>query len=1279
MPVDVLNISGVLNTDDAFDVIPRGQHSVAFNMVFRGNPGNMRGQNVPGTRLITNNLPSGNNESIGAFFDELKQRIYWFNWNSNANHGLYVYYLRTGAVDRVAVVGYNTDGDIFEFDLDNPIYNVKILYGDDTQGDILYFNNSQKQPCKINVTRALTGGYGTIQRSFIDVAKEPAQIPPYATYENDATVTVNNLRKRLFKIKVRNVFWDKDKSVTSSQSVLPLPVNYLDTAVDKDPTKNCRIAIVIPTGSPDVRKLEVLIAQSGTEQDGISLPNQFSSFFLVQSLDKDELGIPDNDLYTFRFSNNQAYVEIDPREDAQPFDLVPLTANAFELLNGNTPIYGGITEGYDLIPLTATSTSSSTPQQTTQPPFIFATSQSGNSGFGTGNIHAVLIGTITIGQVFNIYTTNETITFTATVATTANVITGLSAAAVVAGFTVVSSDTENLVIIKTGESLQRSSFNQGTLAVTDSFVYDWNSRYSFGVVYFDEKGRTNGVITNIDIPVQTVNYTQTLTIPNIPKLSLSITSRPPDWAAYYQIVRTKNLSKLKFLYWVSDVTYKDNEYAYIGIENLNRFIRENPSAAHLAYDFSSEDRIRFIKVLSGTVNTIYTQQDFEVVSQVFAPEINGTVYPGQFLKIALPTTSGTFDFGDADFYNYFIQIYTPAKSVSNGLNVYYEFGERYFIGNPGTATAYHQGMLQNQTSNLSQAATFEFTQGDDYYRTRTINTGGDLNYTINAGTISAGRHTLGVSFVDRTFVNSDITTGTSPLQDLSGWTFASDTRALVKIGGGAPNYTFRAKGTITVNASDDDTFSYFFQNNVGDITYINSIRGIAAGIQTFQIDCTFTLSAGQHISFLGWSESDYTSSKTYADTLLTITIQNPYTVGVIDQNFSDYFESAVNSNGREWVEDANALQTYFPGLLRWGLAYEIDTNINRTNRFYSLNFDEVDRSKGDIERLFVREMTLKIFQQRATGRKGIFAKFIRDNQATNILSTTDEIITKNNVDYYDMAIGIGNQPTSLVSSKNADYFVDPVRGYQVRSDNQGLEIISLQNKGQYFIQPLFPPYDNDYLRANGSRAKIMGAYNYFEEEYIAHLQEGTYDGNTILPYTFSFNEKRNSYSSFFNFYPEWMIGAQDKFFSWKNGQMYIHDAQGQDEWTKFYGVKYYPSIELVFNDKEGYRKTYNTISLQTNQYWVAETNGDIKTSEYNQFTGLQQISQLKSVDFSLRGNYRDAAFLRDANSGQNPAIAVLEGDYLCGLWISTRLTYKGNNSVFLYQPYITWELNNRNF
>lgn len=1274
-PVDIKHFSGFMNTDDALPNIGANHHRFAFNGRFRGSGNSLRFENVEGTTLLNNpHLPSGYNECIGGFYDELRQKIYSFSYSSIGLHAIYQYNLITAVWNRVLMVGFNTDGDILGFNLNTPVYAVKMLYGDTIQGDTLYWNNCQSEPCQINIERAIAGSYGTVKRSFIDVIKKPASIVPSVVFENDNTVTVNNFRKNLLQYRVRQVFLNKEKSVTSTRSVIPLPIGYLDTNIDKDPTKNCRVAIVIPTGDSDVTDLEIIAAISGKDIEGVALPNQFSDPFLIASLNKAQLGIPDNDLYTYRFYNNESYIPIDVEEGIQLFDYVPLKALCLEFLNGNVPIYAAITEGFNKSVVTGTSVSSSIAQQTTQYPFIFVASQSGDSAFGSGNIHIVVIGAIVIGDTFNVYTTNEILTYSAASANTNDVITGLALAAVANGFTVVSSDTENLVITKTGESLQGVNPVPVLIPVSDSFVYDRNSRYNYALNYFDEAGRTIGALTSNGMNFQTINYVELTGTPRIPSIEFSISSRPPLHARYYQIVRTKNLSKERKLEWVSDRTYKDATYAYISIESLNVFIEQNPFSKYLAFEPIPNDRIRFYKVLSGSVNTIYTAQDFEIVSQEINPTINAVVYPGQFIKILLPTTSSTFDFGTDAFFNYFIELYTPAKPASSGLELYYEFGERYSIGNPGTDTAYHQGKILNQTSDLSQPATFVFTQGDYYYRPRTINTGNVISLNLGAGTLSSSER-LAQTLISQTIPNANYTVAENVTQgsfvnnfNSPGWTINVNTGTIV----------FTVKGTINVRAVNTTIQNFRIQfyviSGTSAVLYpLATQTGITAGDNVaFTVNTTITMPSNSR-AFLVMNTADQDFRLDLVSGNLSISENSKiYTIGVIDSNFSDYFESAINSNGRSWIVDENAAQVFNPALMRWGLAFQPNTNINQANRFKGLNFNEADRSRGSIQIMKVRGDRLLMFFERGVAVTGIYSKFLQTREGSNVVTATDEIITKNNFNFYDGLFGVGNQPTGLVSSKSVDYFIDPVRGYQLRLGNNGLTVISEIYKGQFYIQPLFIPYNRPYVKGTGGKSKIMGYYNYFEEEYVSVLEGGTYNGSEILSYTFSFNEKRNSYCSFFDFHPEWILSGEDITYSWNGGQMYSHTNKAK--YANFYGTQYYPSITIPFNDREIYKKTYLSMGYQSNKLWTAPQAGDILTTSLDNPNGSEQISKLKEFNFQVIESEAIAAFMRDINSRPDKRDAFYNGDYLKGVALQLKLTYFGADFAFLYLPYIKYAL-----
>lgn len=1275
--IDLKKINGLMDTDSPNENIGQNFVKYARNVRYRGEQSNYRIENVPGLRLIPNSLPVGNNECIGRFYDENKHRIFYFNYNSNSNHGIYILDINDETITPLLVCGTNTNGDILNFTLNEPVFAVKMLYGDAEQGDTLYFNDCQKKPCQINIEKTIAGTYGVMEKDYLEVVKYPANRPPLVAYGDDGTVTVNNLRKKLFKFKTRPVYFSREKAVTSEQSEIPLPLDAQIITVDQNPQKNCKISIVYETLEADVEAIEILGA--------VSEGKLFSDFFLIQTINKAENGLNDNDIAIFDFYNNQAYQDIDPEDSIQLFDLVPIEANSLEFLNGNVPIYGGITEGFDLIEIDGSTSSGSISRRDLLLPFVFTASQSGKSAFGTGDIHIIFVGdpvtNVSSGQqyTFTIYTTNDTISYTLNVPFN-NVITGLNAAALLLGYTVVSVDSQNLVINKTGESLQRVTVNTVLNDTVYTPSYNWNDRENYGIVYFDKADRTNGVITNSLLPYQTVNYTETGGIPNLPQLTMQINSRPPDWAYSFSPVRTKSLAKQRFLYWLSDATYKDKDYAYIGIQNLTTFIDNNPSSSFLQYDVVAGDRIRFIKVLSGSVNTVYTNNDFEVLSQNINPIINGIQRTGRFIKIALPTTSGTFDFGTNDFANYEIEIYTPAQSVNNDLNKYYEFGERYTIGDPGESTRYHQGMTQNQTSNLSQPALFVFNKGDNYFRYRNINVGAEYNYTIPDYEQGIARTTMGVNFDNQTYVDANITPGNSPNQNLVGFDLATNTdRAILNVTTGGP-YQFRLVGSIIVNFSDfGEYFTYYLQDSQGNITYLVPIQYITQGPHTFNFDVTFQMASNTRMFIFAYSQGDYRNSKTYSTTKLKITRQLPYNVPVIDANYSDYFESSVNSNGRAYVEEPSARRAYNPILLRWGRANIINSNLNEVSRFTPLNFDEIDDANGDIEVLSVESRRLDVLQRRKCGWYGIYSKVIQDNEGSNTLVTTDVIINKNNIQYLAGNYGVGGQKWSFAKTKLGYFFTDPVRGYQVRRSMDGLIPVSEIYKGRFYIRNLITPYNNEYLRSNGSISKIIGYFDFFEEQYVTLLQGGTLNGKTILPECFAFNEFRNGYGTFFDFTKaEWLICAGDKTYMWRNGQIYIQDVETNGGWCDFFGEKYHPSVTLVFNDKDAIKKVYDAIAYQSNQLWISPENGDIITSMVNPQTGKQQISKLRTPDFDIQENLRYAAFLRDANSMNDKRMALVEGDYLNGVWVQVKLVYQGNNFAYLYLPYISWQQSNRN-
>lgn len=1350
--IDVKKFLGIMNLDDKEEDILPGQHITALNVRFYGSEQGMTVQNVPGNSLINNPYkPAGDNECIGAFFDQLKQRIFWLNWNSNARHGIYMYDISSQTITPLLVCFTNSQTDILGFDLDYPATDIHIIYTTDADGDILDWNTRNKRPKTLNLLDAINNRYGANWlEKYLDVAKEPPSIPIKCAYENDNTVTVNNLRKKIFRFKYR--FWGKDneKTTWSAISEIPIPYHYSDTQVDTDPTKNCKIGCVFQTGDDSVVKIEI------AAQD--SLGSAFSNFYSVAILDKNTLSIPSNDVYLWRFFNNQAYVQVDLNESILQFDRVPDLANCQSLLNGNVRIYGGITEGKNPIVPNGEVTTSTEDPTAINTANIMSVTQYGESGFQTGeDIRFVVIGNILIGTTYSalitVGNTNYTISYTSVIGdTTTTVLQGLSTSATGQGFTQVSISSNELVISRTNQFLQRSSVLGVTQSITGSFtldaatskitgtglgayasvfnnattlfylspsttsaltrlfrtvsasnvasnleiivdlvpdngisttltfvpslgisvpVYNPSSKENIGIMYFDEKGKTNGVTTDLTSFVAEANYYDIVVNLNtvyfkVPYFNLSISNRPPDWAYYYHIVRTANLTKSKYLYWMTDRTFKDDKFAYISIESINaaKVINEN---SIISYDFVSGDRIKFLMLYNpdATVALSYrNEHDYEIFSQVTNPDINGIVREGTFVKIELPETSLTFDFsnGVTLFYSYyFIELYTPAKPASEKLNQYFEFSERFAIGNPGTDQAYHQGQIQNQTSNLGAPATFKLEKGDAWFRNRVISIGNFLLFDFDPGNISGANPINGVTIIPgqtlkkRAYPSNDYTVSphvdqqsylltNPPNYNMPGWTVSTIVNS----------YTFKIQGAMSLRINNPTTAFSLIAFTINASGYTNYVLASSTGstsgvVVTFEFNESIVVPPATKL----YISINSTDSNFNADLLSGyLSFSEPskdFTVGCIDENFSDYYDSKVNNNGRADTVHPDEKTTLFGTLVRWGGAYQQNTNINQVNRFYPLDFDEIDRSKGDIQRLVSRDRIMRVFQNRAVGQYGVYARFIQNNDGDSQLVTTNDIITKNNIKYYAGEFGLGDQYAGLVSTNKVDYFSDPVRGYQVRVSDDGITPLSEIYKGQFYIRNKILPYNQTHLRANGSKAKILGCYNYFDEEWVSILQ-GAVD---LQPYTFSFNEKRNAYSSFFSFNPEWMLSAESTMYSWNDGDLWVHNNENQ--YCNFYGVQYDCSIRVVFNINLIEKKSWESIAEISSAIWACP----VIYTNTKSFAGQRQESNLLDVDFADLEGVFEAAIMRDVNSEGG----IINGDFMKGNYLCADFLYNSASNL----------------
>jgi hypothetical protein len=1126
--VEQKQFSGILNLDDNNDVLPSRHHKYALNVHFRGNPGNARIENIPGNRLITNSLPAGTNQCIGAIYDDVRHRIYYFNYNSNGRNGIYYYDTIAKTITTLLLSYTNSAADILNFNPSYPIVSINIMYKDTTDGDTLYWTDRLNRPQYLNIKDALANKYGSSWlATYLTVARPMPLISPICAYRDDSLVTQNNLRTKLFQFRYRWIYNDNTKSTWSPYSKMSTPSDPNTLTTVTNPAKNNNISVQLTTGGANVLKIEIAARRN--------LDTTWENDLSIVTLDKASLFISDNTNYIYYFYNNDSYAYTDLAESTQLFDYVPKKANTQELINGNLPIYGGITEGntFDSVldtlhPVTSLITNNNGAGTT---PMTISTNstQGAMPNNNSGYYYFYMTGNPQIGDVISIQliltdnskaypykTTSVTIPYPVASTVPSVVQDGLynalSTNATVGNYHITVTTQASPLAVRlnsnTGNSEVSSSsvnityFSSGSSTDINIAAYKHNSLYKFGLVYFDEYGVTNGVSTNDSFNVITSELTSTnlgnvaLTIPNI---QFPINNAPPTWAKYFSWVRTENLTCSSFYTIVSDTTYNDGVYGYLDITTYN-----TNSSGWPAYEYTDGDRVRVIGRF-GQTSSVF---DYQILGSLTAkPSGSGFPTTGYFLKLPYDSASMS-SWGSPSYHNYYVEIYTPTKNTDTASQVFYEFGETYQIGTDANGNKVHLGQQQNQVIGTgAQPAIYNFYRGDCYERQRT-----------------------------------------------------------------------------------------------------NSLWIMSASV-------------------------------------------------------SDGFGSQVNGNGRPFVVDVYAREIYNPTLVRYGGSYQQGTLINDSNRFYPINFEEYDRSKGDIQRMKLREKALRVFFSRGQGVINVYAtEMTNQDGSTNLIGSTQIL---NPINYYVGRYGIDGQYCSLVSSGRADYYVDPINGYHIRLSQDGITPLSELYKGQYYFPSIANNYiNNTYTRSAGGYAKILGVYDNFEEEYVSIFQAGANGGSSIPAYTVGFSEAKNSYTSFYSYAPEWAISAENTIVTWNNGGLYLHDSATKNN---FYGTQYSSSISFVFNKDNIIKKTYDYLTLDASDYWVSSTMGDVNTS-------LGQSSNLVQGDYEIHEGMYHAALQRDNNS----LGGIINGDYLKGSWLEAKFTNSGTSLVYLSGLYLGYIISNRN-
>ena len=147
-------------------------------------------------------------------------------------------------------------------------------------------------------------------------------------------------------------------------------------------------------------------------------------------------------------------------------------------------------------------------------------------------------------------------------------------------------------------------------------------------------------------------------------------------------------------------------------------------------------------------------------------------------------------------------------------------------------------------------------------------------------------------------------------------------------------------------------------------------------------------------------------------------------------------------------------------------------------------------------------------------------------------------------------------------------------------------------------------------------------------------------------YTLTYSEGSKGFPSFYSYNPEYMIGMNNYFYSFKNGQLYRHNTN--ETRNSYYGTTYSSMIKTVINETPLDNKLFKTLNLESTDAWSAEILTDIaaQSSSIADTSFVKKegnyFAYVRTNGAAAGGALTESDFKSRANGGVGEALAVTE-------------------------------------
>lgn len=646
-----------------------------------------------------------------------------------------------------------------------------------------------------------------------------------------------------------------------------------------------------------------------------------------------------------------------------------------------------------------------------------------------------------------------------------------------------------------------------------------NRDYEVGLIYMDEQGRKTTVLNSPTNAVFVPTSSSNLNT----KLHVVINNNPPSWAKYYKFLIKQVKRDYETIY--GSVVYEDGIYRWIKLEGNNKSKVKEGDTLILKSDYSGP--LEFLrKVL---VIEVSEQKENFIPTNTLGTGAPLVEQPGLYFKIK----QGDFN----------INLTQDAYKTYAGSK-----GRRYAT-NARVRTSPLFGYYDD-------SATPVFIPDQ-------VNAGSQITFKIEIkayGNI-AFNHTLNI-----------IKTAQDDYATIRDW-FEAEIE-------NSPEFIDYRNNYLNEYGFELDTSSTY-----GVLFWVTPWRNGTASRDIYTdvvIDANF---AGGTLVFETEPIEELKSSYFELPTVYTITNgQHQF----VDHILHDGFNCFAFGNGVESYKIKDALT---------GASFSIDSNPNdinkegykQINRYADITYSEVYESSTAVNRLNEFNLYLANYKndlQKEWGPINVMKGFdtnldiIQEDKYSIVYYGKDLLYNADgttNLAGIPQVLGQQKAMDGEFGCQNIDsfdfygfnrYFADVKRGVVLKKANNGIFEISNQGMRSYFKR----------LFRDNTINNIITEYDQFNDVCFMTIQ---YNSDQFV--TWMYSDIANGWLGTQTFNPEDMSRVNGAFYSFKNGEIYLHNDE--TAYNTFYGTLYPSIFEFNFSQGPSQRKIFKTIEIEGSHAW----------------------------------------------------------------------------------------------